>query len=85
MKTIYAVLPVLLLCACGTVPPKVVDHEVLVTVPCKVTMPSKPVMPLTDTGDVKDDIFVKTKKALAEIDLRKGYEAQLEAVAQSCK
>lgn len=73
------------LAACGTVPAKVVDHNVLVTVPCKVTMPGKPVMPLTDTGDVNDDIFVKTKKALAEIDLRKGYEAQLEAVAKSCE
>lgn len=88
---IYAAVPVstaavlILLSGCGTVPQKIVDHEVMVSVPCKVTMPAKPVFPLTDTGDVKDDIFVKTKKALAEIDLRAGYEAQLEAVAKSCE
>lgn len=80
--TIFAAL---LLVGCGTTKPQIVDHNVLVTVPCKVTLPAKPVMPLTDTGDVKDDVFVKTKKALAEIEIRKGYEAQLEAVAQSCE
>jgi hypothetical protein len=73
------------LSGCFSTTGKVVDHNVQVNVPCKVTMPSKPVMPLTDTGNIKDDIFVKSKKALAEIDLRKGYEAELEAAAGSCK
>ena len=63
----------------------VVEHKVLVTIPCKVALPTKPSMPLTDSGDMRDDIFIKTKKALAEIDLRKGYEAQLESSARSCE
>jgi hypothetical protein len=84
MKAIF-LLPVLLLVGCQYMPPKIVNHNVMVPVPCKVTLPVKPEMPLTDNGDVKDDIFVKTKKALAEIDRRKGYEAQLEAVVKSCE
>ena len=63
----------------------VVDHNVLVSVPCKVTMPQKPVMPLTEEGSINDDIFVKTKKALAEIEYRKGYENLLESAIGSCQ
>jgi len=83
MKILF--LSVLLLAGCGTTqPPNVVDHNVLVTIPCKVVMPVKPVMPLTDNGLVDDDLFVKSKKALAEIELRKGYEGEIEAAANSC-
>lgn len=83
--TAFAILPTFLLCGClATVGPAVVDHNVIVQVPCNVTLPEKPVYPLTDTGDVKDDIFVKSKKALSEIEERKAYETKLEAAAQSC-
>jgi hypothetical protein len=86
MNKILFALPVILLCGCAsTTPPKIINHDVFITTPCKITLPAKPVMPLTDTGSVNDDIFVKTKKALAEIDIRKGYEAELEAAAGSCK
>jgi hypothetical protein len=61
-----------------------VDREVMVTVPCTVQVPQKPVMPLTESGKVTDNIYVKSQKALAENDLRKGYESELEAAAQSC-
>ena len=64
--------------------PTIVNHDVMVTVPCNTTLPLKPLMPLTDTGNVSDDIFTKTKKALAEIDIRRGYEAELESIATSC-
>lgn len=85
MNKIILIVPAFLLCGClATVGPAVVDHNVIVEVPCNVNMPDKPVYPLTDTGDVKDDIFVKSKKALAEIEARKGYETKLEAAAQSC-
>lgn len=85
-KLIYISL-LLALAGCNNLVPneKIVDHKVLVTVPCKIMPPLKPVMPLTDMGNKKDDIFVKSKKALAEINLRKGYEAQLEAANESCK
>ena len=65
--------------------PKIIDHKIMVQVPCRVTMPEKPIMPLTETGKIEEDIFLKTKKALAELDIRKGYAAQLEAVARSCE
>jgi len=85
MNKIILVVPVFLLCGClATTGPAVIDHNVIVQVPCNVTMPDKPVFPLTDVGDVKDDVFVKTKKALSEIEERKSYEAKLEAAAQSC-
>lgn len=82
---LYVMLPILFLYGCTSPLPKIVNHDVMVTIPCKITMPVKPVMPLTDTGDIKDNIFIKTKKALAELDIRRGYEAQLEAAAGSCQ
>ena len=85
MNKIILAVPAFFLCGClATTGPAIVDHNVQVQVPCNVTMPDKPSFPLTDSGDVKDDIFVKSKKALAEIDARKGYEVKLEAAAQSC-
>jgi hypothetical protein len=62
----------------------IVNRDVLVTVPCKINPPVKPVMPLTDTGDTKDNIFINIKKAIAEIEIRKGYELQLETAVKSC-
>lgn len=63
----------------------IVDHKIEVNIPCKIHMPEKPIMPLTDTAKAEDDIFLKTKKALAETELRKGYEDKLEAAAGACK
>ena len=85
MRYILTIGLLLLTGCCIPKAPIVVDHKVMVTVPCKTILPARPVMPLTDTGKVEDDIFVKSKKALAEIDIRKGYEAQLEAAARSCQ
>ena len=85
MNKLLIAMAILTLTGCATTDTNVVDHNVLVSTPCKVTMPAKPLMPLTDTGTTTDDIFVKTKKALAEIDVRKGYESELEAAAGSCK
>lgn len=86
MKLIYIPL-ILVLTGCSSFLPneKIVDHNVLVTIPCKVTPPVKPVMPFTDGGNKKDNIFVKSKKTLAEIKLRQAYEVQLEAAVESCK
>jgi len=85
MNKLYLLIAVLPLCGClATVGPTVVDHNVIVQVPCIVTLPEKPIFPLTDTGSVKDNIFVKSKKALSEIEARKAYEKELEAAAESC-
>ena len=84
MRTIFLALA-LLLPGCSLLPTRTVNHDVMVTVPCKITLPQKPVMPLTDSAKVEDDIFVKVKKALSEIELRKGYELQLETAAGSCQ
>lgn len=62
-----------------------IPHNVMVEVPCKAPTIEKPVMPLTDTGLVSDNIYIKSQKALAEIDLRKGYEVKLEAAVESCQ
>jgi len=86
MKYLFILFFVIALAGCGSVqPPLIVNHEVLVTVPCKITAPEKPVMPFTDGGKVTDSIFVKTKEALAEIEVRRGYENLLEAGIRSCK
>ena len=85
MKYIF-LLPLVLLVACGNLrPAAIVDHKVMVTIPCKTPIVDRPVMPLTDNGSTKDDIFVKTKKALAEINERAAYEIKLEAVIKSCQ
>jgi hypothetical protein len=86
MKLILSILLVAFLTGCaGLFKQNIVDHDILVTIPCKTVTVTKPVMPLTDNGKETDDIFTKVKKALAEIDIRKGYEAQLEAQVNSCK
>jgi hypothetical protein len=73
-----------LLVGCAAPKERIVTNEVIVQVPCKITPPEKPVLPLTDNGSVEDNIFDKTKKALSEIELHKGYELLLEAAISGC-
>lgn len=85
MNKILLAVPAFFLCGClATTGPAIVNHNVIVQVPCNVTMPDKPSFPLTDSGNVNDNIFIKSKKALSEIEARQGYETKLEAAAQSC-
>lgn len=86
MRTLL-VLFLVFISGCSPLPTRevVVDHNVQVNIPCKITPPQKPVMPLTDSGKIEEDIFVKTQKALAELELRKGYEKQLETAVESCQ
>lgn len=58
--------------------------DVIVKVPCKVTAPEKPVMPVSQLTK-EDTIYKKTQTALAEIELRKGYETKLEAAVKACQ
>ena len=63
----------------------IINHTIEVQVPCKAEVPAKPSMPLTDSGVVTSDIFVKTQQALAEIKLHEGYEDLLTTTLLGCK
>ena len=76
---------ILALSVCGcTCMPKTIEVKVPTPVPCIDTVPEKPNMPL-QAADPKEDIFSHSKKAIAEIEVRKGYEKELEAVISACK
>ena len=59
-------------------------QRVPVTVPCRVTIPARPIMS-TDglTPDATLDAFVQA--AAAEIERREGYEAELRAAVGACQ
>ena len=71
-----------LLAGCaGRSRPVVVDPPPRQAAPCATHEVREPVYP--DTGD---DIFTKVRALLAELELRKGYEAELKKVASaSCR
>lgn len=91
IRSILATCMLLLASACGT-PPKIVTNtvNVPVPVPCNIQAPEKPYMPYTDVDkdklppDEAKDIYAWIKKMLAEIELRKGYEGELETAIQAC-
>ncbi len=65
---------------------QVVTQEVKipVPVPCKIVSPAKPVMPLQEAEATEGNIFVILQLALAEIELRQGYETELEVAITTC-
>lgn len=73
-----------ILTGCATTRPGTVT-EVLVPipVPCNINAPSVPSWPF-QTASGTDDIFTSVKKMLAEIELRKSYEIELEAAIRGC-
>ena len=74
----------LFLCACGTqIVYKPVPVDVAVPVPCKIAPVASPAWP-TDSVGPDASMFEKARAALAELILRRGYEAQLEAATKSC-
>jgi len=83
MKTMLALLAVVMLTACT---PSLVVKEVKVPVPvpCRIVSPEKPVYPLQEAKKDEANIFNITQKALAEIELRQGYETKLEAAITEC-
>ena len=55
-----------------------------ITVPCRVTMPARPIMPTEDLPvDATLDAFVQA--AAAEIERREGYEQELRAAIGACQ
>ena len=65
---------------------QVVTQEVKipVPVPCKIVPPAKPAMPLQEAEATEGNIFVILQLALAEIELRQGYETELEVAITTC-
>ena len=64
---------------------KIVVKEVKVPVPvyCNIEAPEKPHFPYTDE-DLTGDEYKDTQRALAEIEIRKGYEIKLEGAITAC-
>lgn len=86
MKSLAAVLS-LLLAGCSAIPEKpivqTVEVKVPVQVPCKVSLPERPVFEL-DKTPADAGIFDLAKAAVIEIKQRRAYQAELEAAAKSC-
>jgi hypothetical protein len=51
---------------------------------CQAKIPPKPAWPLDDPGLAGKGLYAKGRAALAEIELRRAYEAKLEAALRSC-
>lgn len=85
------VLSALLVSGCASVKEPVIKTEVVnvaVPVACKVDIPERPVMP-TDAKyllELPADLLVDAllQAALAEIDVREGYEVRLVAAIKTC-
>lgn len=90
MRCILALCILPLLAGCPSLPPKeivvtkIVPREVPYPVPCKIIPPQKPVFPV-DGLKKEDDLFRKSSTALAELELRIGYEKELEAAIKGCQ
>lgn len=72
-----------LLAGCASIP-KVETANVMVPVPCVISIPEKPDYSVFRPAK-EDNIFDLVKKLLAEIKERKAYELQLETEALSCQ
>ena len=70
-----------LLSACGVAPIKTV--KVPIPVECRADMPARPAMP-TEALAPGVDLDRFSASALAEIELREGYEGQLRAALAAC-
>lgn len=83
MKAVLSFLAIAILsgCACPVAAPKIVEVPIAVT--CVKSAPVKPIFPFQGSS-ADEDLFVLAKRMLAEIEIRKGYEGELEAVVYGC-
>jgi hypothetical protein len=51
---------------------------------CKVRIPPRPAWPLDDPALASKDLYARGRAAIAEIELRRAYEARLEAALRAC-
>lgn len=86
MKKLVALgLVTLFVTGCACTPKEVyVTVKVPVPVPCKPTKVEEPAFPLQEATTL-EEFGIKLKKALAEIEIRKGYETKLKAAVESCE
>jgi len=70
-----------LLAACGVAPVQTV--KVPIPVPCDAAEPARPAMP-TEALSPGVDLDRFAAAAMAEIELREGYEGELRAAARAC-
>lgn len=70
-----------LLAACGVAPIQTV--KVPIPVECRVDMPARPAMP-TEALSPGVDLDRFSASAMAEIELREGYEGELRAALAEC-
>lgn len=77
---VLALLPVVLLLGCASKPP--IEIKIPVAVPC---IKEQPVAPIYPTVAEDAGIFERVKVLLAERELRKGYEAKLQAMLTACE
>lgn len=70
--------------ACSGLPARTVEVKVPVPVPCKVTMPESPALPV-DVLQGTEDAFVIGKALWSTIDLQAAHIVQLEAAVKSCQ
>lgn len=91
MKNVL-ILALLLITGCATNPGATVPVNVAIPVKCATEVPQRPVMPTevlrlpppkTDSEKLQQ-LFARTRAALAEIDFREGYEVELLAALKSC-
>jgi hypothetical protein len=71
------------LAGCATRPPQLVEIRVPVPIECRVATPQRPAMP-TAGLQPSDAIDRKVKAALAELEIREGYELELVAALAQC-
>jgi hypothetical protein len=79
-----------LMTGCATTPtetviPEPIQVKVPYPVPCKIAPVEKPSPWPMDTVSTKDNLLLKTQKALSEIELRRAYEIRLETAVKSCQ
>jgi hypothetical protein len=51
---------------------------------CTVRIPPRPAWPLDDPALAGKDLYVRGRAAITEIELRRAYEARLEAALRAC-
>lgn len=86
MKTrfiLYVFVALPIMAGCETIRPDTQVVKVPVPVKCQQTEPQRPVMP-TESLSTTDTQDTKTASALAEIDIREGYEVQLRTALRAC-
>ena len=85
-KIIFLIATCVLLSACGTtdVVYKPVPIETIVSVPCHIPAVAVPAMP-TAAITPQNTLFEQVRALLAEIEIRRGYEAMLSASMKACQ